>query len=87
MWKLTEARSKFSRLFTRAMTEGPQRVRRRGETVVVVSEAEFERLSVGRPEVRKAQKMSLGEFLLSGPSFEGLDLERNKSPMRPVDLE
>ena len=86
MWQLTEARKKFSELFTRAMTEGPQRVRRRGETVVVISEAEFERLS-GHPSGEgTAAKMSLGEFLLSGPSFEGLDLSRDLSPMRDIDF-
>jgi prevent-host-death family protein len=81
MWQLAEAKNKFSEVFTRALTEGPQRVRRRGETVVVVSEAEFERLSGNQPK-----KMSLGEFLLQGPSFEGVDLERDRSEGREVDL-
>jgi antitoxin Phd len=83
MWQVAEAKNKFSELFTRAITEGPQRVRRRGETVVVISESEYERLAgkAAQPE------MSLAELLMSGPSFEGLDLERRKSPMRPVDLE
>jgi prevent-host-death family protein len=81
MWQVAEAKNKFSELITRALTEGPQRVRRRGETVVVLSEAEYERLA-GKPE----KKMSLGEFLLQGPSFEGLDLERDRSEGREVDL-
>lgn len=83
MWQVAEAKNKFSELFTRAMTEGPQRVRRRGETVVVLSEAEYERLA----GPAQPKKMSLGEYLLQGPSLEGLDLERRRSPMRPVDLE
>ena len=33
MWQLAEAKNKFSEVFTRAMTEGPQRIRRRGEEV------------------------------------------------------
>jgi prevent-host-death family protein len=81
MWQVAEAKNKFSELITRALTEGPQRVRRRGETVVVLSEAEYERLA-GKPE----KKMGLGEFLLQGPSFEGLDLERDRSEGREVDL-
>lgn len=81
MWQLAEAKNKFSEVFTKAMTEGPQRVRRRGETVVVVSETEFDRLLGNQPK-----KMSLGEFLLQGPSFEGVDLERDKSEGREVDL-
>jgi antitoxin Phd len=81
MWQLAEAKNKFSEVFTKALTEGPQRVRRRGETVVILAEAEYERLAGGQ-----TKKMSLGEFLLQGPSFEGLDLERDKSEGREVDL-
>lgn len=79
MWQVAEAKNKFSELITKALTEGPQRVRRRGETVVVLSEAEYERLA-GKP------KVTLGEYLLNGPSLEGVDLERDKSPGREVDL-
>lgn len=81
MWQLAEAKNKFSELFTRAMTEGPQRVRRRGETVVVVSEGEYERLAGNEPK-----KMSLGEYLLSAPKVEGLVIERDPSPGREVDF-
>lgn len=82
MWQVAEAKNKFSELFTKAMTEGPQKVRRRGDTVVVISEAEYERLAGTR-----AGKMSLGAYLLQGPSFEGLDLSRDRSPPREVNLE
>ena len=81
MWQLAEAKNKFSEVFTKALTEGPQRVRRRGDTVVILSEAEYERLAVHQPK-----KMSLGEYLLQGPSLEGVDLERDRSPGREVDL-
>lgn len=82
MWQLADAKNKFSEVFTRAMTDGPQRVRRRGETVVIVSEAEYERLA-GAP----AKRMSLGEYLLQGPSFEGVDLSRDRSPPREVSFD
>jgi prevent-host-death family protein len=82
MWQLAEAKNKFSEVFTRAMRDGPQRVTRRGETVVVLSEAEYERLAGARP-----QKMSLGEYLLQGPSFEGVDLGRDRSPPREVNFD
>jgi hypothetical protein len=69
-------------LLSRSETEGPQRVTRRGKTYVLVTEAEYERLAgAAKP------KMTLAEYLMTGPSFEGLDLERRRSPMRPVDLE
>jgi antitoxin Phd len=81
MWQVAAAKNRFSELLTRAETEGPQRVTRRGRTFVLMTEEELERHA--RPE----KKMTLGEFLLQGPSLEGVDLERRKSPMRPVDLE
>jgi len=82
MWQVAEAKNKFSELISRALTEGPQRVRRRGETVVVLSEAEYERLTgTAKP------KMSLGEYLLQGPSFEGVDLSRDRSPPREVNFD
>ncbi|HVH02543.1 MAG TPA: type II toxin-antitoxin system Phd/YefM family antitoxin [Amaricoccus sp.] len=82
MWQLAQAKNRFSEVFTKAMTEGPQTITRRGEQAVLISRAEYDRLSTPGPK-----KMSLGEFLLGGPSLEGVDLERRKSPMRPVDLE
>lgn len=40
-WAVAEAKNRFSELMTKALTEGPQRVTRRGETVVVSSPAAF----------------------------------------------
>jgi prevent-host-death family protein len=82
MWQLAEAKNKLSEVFTRAMTEGPQTITRRGERAVLISGEEYDKLTGSQPK-----RISLGEFLLQGPSFEGVDLERRKSPMRPVDLE
>lgn len=82
MWQLAEAKNKFSEVFTKAMTEGPQTITRRGEEAVLVSRAEFDRMASAQPK-----KMTLGEYLLRGPSLEGLDLERDRSPGREVDLE
>ena len=53
---------------------------------MVVSEAEFERLSGKKLQEPNPVKMSLGEFLLQGPSFEGVDLSRDRSPPREVDF-
>ena len=77
-WKLADAKNRFSEVVTRALTEGPQRVQRRDEAVVVISEKEYQRLTGQRPDFI--------EFLLNAPSFEGVDLERDRSPMRDVDL-
>ena len=76
-WKLAEAKNKLSEVVRRALEEGPQRIERRGEAVVVISAKEYERLRGERP--------SLKEFLLSAPDFGALDLERDQSPDRELD--
>jgi antitoxin Phd len=77
-WQLADAKNKFSELVSRALTEGPQRVTRRNEAVVLVAEAEYERLTGKRP--------GFIEFLLNVPDLSGVDLTRDRSPMREVDL-
>ena len=81
MWQVATAKNKFSELLNRAETEGPQRVTRRGRTFVLMTEEELEKVEA------KPKRMSLGEYLLQGPSLEGVDLERDRSPGREVDLE
>jgi prevent-host-death family protein len=81
MWQLAEAKNKFSQVFSRALTEGPQTITRRGEEAVLISRAEYDRLAGS-----SKPKMTLGEYLLNGPSLEGLDLERDRSPGREVDF-
>lgn len=80
MWQLAEAKNKFSEVVRRALTEGPQTVSRRNDRVVVVSEADWLKAT------GQEKRMSLGEYLLSGPSLEGLDIERDKSEGREVDF-
>ena len=78
-WRLADAKNRFSELVNRALVEGPQRVLRRGDAVVVVAEREYEKLTGTRP--------SFKEFLLGdGPNLEGLDLSRDRSPMREAKL-
>jgi prevent-host-death family protein len=75
-WQLADAKNRFSEVVTRALNEGPQRVRRRGQTVVILAEEEYDRLT--------GEKPGLVDYLMSGPSFEGVDLERDQSLMRDV---
>ena len=78
-WRLAEAKNRFSELVNRALVEGPQRVRRRDDAVVVVAERDYEKLTGTRPSFKK--------FLLGrGPSLEGLDLKRDRSPVRKAKL-
>lgn len=78
-WRLADAKNKFSELVTRALEEGPQRVLRRDEAVVVMAQRDYEKLSGKHP--------SFKDFLMKGgPSFKGLDLTRDHSAMRSVKL-
>ena len=78
VWQLAEAKNRFSEVVRLALQEGPQKVTRRGDAVIVLSEAEYRRLS--------GEKPSFLQYLASGPSLEELDLSRDPSPMREVDL-
>ncbi len=77
-WQLADAKNKFSEVVTRALNEGPQRVHRRGQTVVILAEDEYDRLT--------GEKAGLLDYLLSGPSFDGLEIERDQTLMRDVEL-
>jgi antitoxin Phd len=74
VWKLEDAKARFSELVRRARDQGPQRVTVRGKPAVVVVDAEeFESLK---------PKQSLGEFLQSLTSLAELDLSRDYPPDR-----
>ena len=80
-WRLAEAKNRFSEVVNRAPAEGPQRVLRRKDAVVVIAERDHEKLTGTRPGFK--------EFLLdqsSGADFEGVDLVRDHSPMRETRL-
>jgi antitoxin Phd len=67
-WRLADAKNKLDELVTLAIIEGPQVIRGRQGTVITVAEHEYKCL------VNK--KLSFKEYLVQGPSFEGLDLSR-----------
>lgn len=77
-WNLAEAKNRFSELVNLALTKGPQRVTRRKDTVVVIAAAEYERLTGKQPAFK--------EYLTRGESLEGLDLRRDLSPGRNLEL-
>ncbi len=78
-WRLADAKNRFSELVNRALTGDPQVVFRRGDAVVVVARRDYEKLS--------GKHLSFKQFLLGkGPSLRGVDLRRDKSPMRNVKL-
>lgn len=78
-WRLADAKNRFSELVNRALTGDPQVILRRRDAVVVVARRDYERLT--------GKRVSFKQFLLGkGPSLRGLDLRRDKSPMRNVKL-
>lgn len=77
-WQLADAKNRFSELVRRALTDGPQRVTRRGDAVVVLSAKEYERLS--------GKSLSFKSYLMSGPKIDGLDTKRAKDTGRTIKL-
>jgi prevent-host-death family protein len=82
-WQLQTAKARFSEVFRRARTEGPQRITRQGkEGVVMIAQEQYDRL-VGKSH----QPKSLVQFFRESP-LVGLELhfERDKDPGRDIDL-
>ena len=82
-WQLQTAKARFSELFRRARSEGPQWITRQDkEAVVVLPAEEFERLLL-----RSRQPHSLVEFFAESPlARAALDLERKPDYGRAVEL-
>jgi prevent-host-death family protein len=80
-WQIQEAKQKFSEVVDRAIDDGPQTITRRGvEVAVVLSIDEYEKLAGCKP--------TFAEYLLSrsGPFMDDLELERDQSLFRDVEL-
>jgi prevent-host-death family protein len=77
-WQMADAKNRFSEVMNKALQEGPQRIRRRKDAVVVVAEAEYERLA--------GTRLDFKEYLIQGESFDGVNLTRDPSPGRDVSL-
>ncbi len=77
-WKLAEAKNRLSELIRRVISDGPQLIRRRNDAFIVLTERHYRQLT--------AQQPTLKDRLLHGPDLAGLDLERDQSPARDVEL-
>jgi antitoxin Phd len=82
-WQLQTAKARFSEVFRKARSEGPQWITRQGkEAVVVLPAEEFEKL-----KRRRKQPKSLVQFFAESPlAGSGIDLERKPDYGRSVDL-
>jgi len=81
IWQLQEAKSKFSEMVERALSQGAQIVTRRGrKTVVVLPYDEYKNLT--------QQRDRLSEFLFASPLYQsGLEIPRDPSPPRVIEIE
>jgi antitoxin Phd len=80
-WQLQSAKARFSEVFRKARTEGPQRITKQGkEAVVMIAEEQFQRLAG-----KSRQPRSLVDFLRRSP-LRGVNLERDRDPGRDIDL-
>lgn len=76
-WSIAEAKSKLSEVLNLAEREA-QVITRRDRQYVVLGGDAYRRLTGAQP--------SLKDLILSGPSLKGLDLERDQSPGRELEL-
>lgn len=77
-WNLADAKNRLSEVVNLALTKGPQTITRRNDTVVVISAERYAELTGKRPGFK--------DYLTQGESFEGLELTRDLSPSREIDL-
>jgi antitoxin Phd len=82
-WQVQTAKARFSELFRRARTEGPQVITRQGkEAVVMIADEQYERL-LGTAN----QPKSLLQFFRESPLVGlELDFERERDEGRDIDL-
>ncbi len=79
-WQLQEAKSHFDEIIKNAISDGPQNITLRGESVVVIiSKTQYDSLVKPHP--------SFVKFMQKSPLVDiKLDLKRNPSPTRNVEL-
>ena len=79
VWQLADAKNRFSEVVNRALSEGPQRVTRRNDEVVVLSAEDYRKLKGQRPSFKT-------NLMKPGSGLHELDLKRDRSPMRDIAL-
>ena len=77
-WNLAEAKNRLSKVVNLALSEGPQTITRRNDTVVLISAERYAELT--------GSKLDFKAFLFQGAGLHELDLTRDQSPGREVEL-
>lgn len=78
-WRLAEAKNRLSEVINKALSEGPQKITRRDDTVIILSKKDYEKLT--------GKQSGFKDFLLNQtPKIDDLDLNRDKTQMRDINL-
>jgi len=77
-WKIAEAKNRLGEVVNLAISEGPQTITRRQDEVVVISRADYQKL--------RGKEDSFVDFLMEGPSLEGVNLKRDPEEIREIEL-
>lgn len=78
-WRLAEAKNRLSEVINKALSEGPQKITRRDDTVIILSKKDYEKLT--------RKQSGFKDFLLNQtPKTDDLDLNRDKTQMRDINL-
>lgn len=77
-WNLADAQNHLSEVVHRALTEGPQTITSREDAVVVISAEVYAELT--------GRTLDFKEYLLGAVGLDELDLARDPSPLRDVEL-
>ena len=82
-WQVQTAKAKFSELFRKARTEGPQHITRQGkEGVVMISDEQYDNMVA-----KSRQSKSLVRFFRESPMFGvDLDLARDRNTGRDIEI-
>jgi prevent-host-death family protein len=77
-WKIADAKNRLSELLNDVERDGPQEISRRGKVFIVVSQEEYWAQETARP--------SFKDWLLCGPDWQGIDVERDSTRPRDIAL-
>ncbi len=78
-WQVQEAKTRFSEMIDKALTEGPQTITRHGaERAVAPSMADFRALEALKPDFRA--------YLLGGVKVDDFDVDHGPDTGRTIDL-
>ncbi len=77
--RLAETKNRFNEVVNKSLSEGPQQVVRRDNTVIILSKKDYEKLT--------GKQSGVKDFLLNQtPKLDDLDLSHDYTPMREIDL-